>query len=80
MDEGLREGALLLPALPPRPGQRRMALAISFALLFIFVITTPFGSLQLPRAPAFVAGFQILLFVNDLITATVIFAHFSILR
>ena len=80
MKRGLREGALLLPTLPPRPGQQRLALAICLFLLFIFAVTVPFGSIQLPKSAAFVAAFQSLLFVNDLITASVIFAHFAILR
>lgn len=80
MKEGDHEGEFLLPTLPPRPGQQRMAFAIALLLLVIFLVTTPFSSIQFPKSVAFVAGFQTILFVNDSITATVLFAHFSILR
>jgi signal transduction histidine kinase len=70
----------LLPTLPPTPRQRRIALAIVLILSIAFVVTAPFRAIQLPQSAAFIAAFQAVLFVNDLITATLLFAHVSILR
>jgi signal transduction histidine kinase len=56
-----------------------MALAVVLVLLAAFVATAPFGATQLSRSTAFVAAFQTILFINDLITATLLFAQFSIL-
>jgi two-component system, sensor histidine kinase and response regulator len=71
-------GPFLLATLPPSPGQRRAAFATILTLLVDFVITAPFRAIQLPRSGAFIAAFQA--FVNDLITATLLYAQFSILR
>src|ERR1700740_1432476 len=70
----------LLPTLPPSASQRRVALAVVLVLAFAFVVTAPFRAIQLPQSAAFVAAFQTVLFVNDLITATLLFAHYSVLR
>ena len=76
--QGLNELSLL-PTAPPQTEQLRRAIAVPAALFVAFVITAPFGWIQLPRWPSFIAGFQAVLFVNDLITATLLFAHFSLL-
>ena len=70
----------LLATLPPSPVQRRLALVIVVALLVAFVVTAPFRAIQLPKSGAFITVFQTVLFVNDLITATLLFAQFSMLR
>jgi signal transduction histidine kinase len=70
----------LLATLPPNPAQRRLALAIVLTLLVAFAVTVPFRTIQLPKSGAFITAFQTVLFVNDLITATLLFAQFSILR
>ena len=70
----------LLPTLAPTARQRRIALAIVLILAIAFVLTAPFRAIQLPQSAAFIAAFQTVLFVNDLITATLLFAHFTILR
>src|SRR5690349_7124865 len=79
MDGKSDEQMLLLATLPPTPRQRQLALAIVLALLIAFVITAPFRAIQFPRSDAFIAAFQAVLFVSDLITATFLFAQFSIL-
>ena len=70
----------LLATLPPSPAQRRLAIAIVVTLLAAFVVTAPFRTIQLPRSGAFITAFSTVLFVNDLITATLLFAQFSMLR
>jgi signal transduction histidine kinase len=74
------EHQFLLATMPPSSGQRRTALGVVLFLLVVFVITIPFRTMQLAQSGAFIIAFQTLLFVNDLITATLLFAQFSILR
>ena len=73
-------GQLLLATLPPSPAQRRLAIAVVLTLLAAFVVTAPFRTIQLPKSGGFITAFQTVLFVNDLITATLLFAQFSMLR
>jgi signal transduction histidine kinase len=73
------EQLFLLANLPPTQRQRQIALTIVLVLLIAFVITAPFRAIQFPRSAAFIAAFQAVLFVSDLITATFLFAQFSIL-
>ena len=70
----------LLATLPPSPAQRRLALVIVVALLVAFVVTAPFRTIQLPKSGAFITAFQTVLFVNDFVTATLLFAQFTMLR
>src|SRR5437899_12967329 len=69
----------LLATLPPSPAQRRLALVLVVTLLVAFVVTAPFRTIQLPKSGAFITVFQTVLFVNDFITATLLFAQFTIL-
>lgn len=46
----------------------------------LFVCALPFAGMPLPHVPAFVASYQSALAVNDLITATLLFSQFRILR
>ena len=57
-----------------------MALGVVLILLVAFVITAPFRTIQLAQSGAFIIAFQTVLFVNDLITATLLYAQFSILH
>jgi signal transduction histidine kinase len=78
--QGEPAGQFLLATLPPSPAQRRLAIAIVLGLLVAFAVTAPFRAIQLPRSGAFITAFSTVLFVNDLITATLLFAKFSMLR
>ena len=73
-------GQFLLATLPPSPAQRRLAIAIILTLLAAFVVTAPFRAIQLPKSGALITAFQTVLFVNDLMTATLLFSHFLMLR
>ena len=67
--------------LPPSPAQKRLALAVVLVLLSAFFVTAgPLSSIRLPRIDAFVPAYAAALFANDLITAVLLFAQFSILR
>jgi signal transduction histidine kinase len=72
---------LVLTSRSPGPAQRRLALAVVLALLGVLFITAgPFSTIQLGRIDAFVPSYGTAIFVNDLITAVLLFNQFAILR
>ena len=65
---------------PPTPLQPKAAIAVTAALLIAFAVTAPFATLPLPRINAFIPGVQAIVFVGDLVTAVLLFGHFTMLR
>ena len=80
MNERPGEPGILLAALPPTPGQRRLALSIVLALLVAFVVMLPFARMELAPLNSFVPTIQMALLINDLFTSALLFAHFSVAR
>jgi signal transduction histidine kinase len=75
------EQPFTLATLPPSRPQRRLALAVVLALLVVFFITAgPLSTFQPGRIDHFVAAYGTAIFVNDLITAVLLFNQFAILR
>ena len=75
------EQHFVLSHLSPSLAQRRLALAVVLALLVAFFIAAgPLSTFQPGRIDAFVPAYGTAVFVNDLITAVLLFAQFSILR
>src|SRR6202020_979950 len=75
------EEHFILSSLSPGRAQRRLALAVVLALLVAFFIADgPLSTIELGRIDAFVPAYATAMFVNDSITAVVLFAQFSILR
>ncbi|KAA1014401.1 GHKL domain-containing protein [Paraburkholderia panacisoli] len=75
------EQHFILSNLTPGPAQTRLALAVVLALLVaFFAIAGRFSGLHLQRIDAFVPMYATAMFVNDSITAVLLFAQFSILR
>ena len=71
----------IISSLPPSPAQRRLALGVVLALMAAFVVTTgPLSTVPLPRIDAFIPMYATAMFVNDSITALLLFAQFAILR
>jgi signal transduction histidine kinase len=71
----------MLSSLPPGPAQKRLALAVVLVLLVAFFITVgPLSTAQLGRIDAFIPAYATAMFVNDSITAVLLFAQFSIFR
>jgi signal transduction histidine kinase len=71
----------VISSLPPSATEKRLALAVVAVLVICFVITAgPLSSYQLARIDAFIPAYASAMFVNDLITAVLLFAQFSILR
>jgi len=71
----------IISSLPPSPAQRRLALGVVLALMAAFVVVAgPLSNVPLARIDAFVPMYGMAMFVNDSITAVLLFAQFSILR
>jgi signal transduction histidine kinase len=73
------EFKISLATLPPSSRQRRLALAAVALLLVAFGVTAPFADIQLLRVDAFIPTLGATIFVTDLITSILLFAHFSII-
>src|SRR3989442_7507755 len=73
--------AFTISSLPPSPAQRRLALGVVLALMAAFVVTAgPLSTVPLPRIDAFIPVYAAAMFLNDSITAVLLFAHVSIPR
>ena len=80
MPEPSDEHQLLLATLPPSKGQIRLALGVVIGLLVALALTIPFTNILLPRVDAFIPAIETAIVFNDLVTAALLFAQFSILR
>ena len=65
---------------PPSPTHSRAALAVSTFLLVVFVVTVPFAHVMLPRLDIFSPLVATVMFLNDLMSASLLLAQFSIVR
>jgi signal transduction histidine kinase len=75
------EQDFMLSSLAPSRAQKRLAVAVVLVLLVAFFVTTAFlSTIKLPRIDAFIPMYAAIMFVNDSITAVLLFAQFSILR
>jgi signal transduction histidine kinase len=75
------EQHFIISSLSPGRAQRRLAVAVLLALLAAFLVTDGLlSTIQLGRIDAFVPAYATAMFVNDSITAVLLFAQFSILR
>ena len=75
------EDFFVFSSLPPSRAQKQLALVFVLGLLVvIFIIAGPLSDVRLPRVDAFVPAHVMAMFVNNSITAVLLFAQFSILR
>ena len=74
------EQQLLLATLPPSKAQTRLAVGVVAALFVAFLLTIPFTNVQLPKVDAFIPSFETAIIFNDLVTASLLFAQFAIMR
>jgi PAS domain S-box-containing protein len=87
-DAGLQEAAvktaddrsIFLSTMPASNRDRRAALAVVGISSVLFVCAAPFAKVPLTPVPAFVASYQSVLALNDLITAILLYSQFSLLR
>jgi signal transduction histidine kinase/CheY-like chemotaxis protein len=59
---------------------QRIALAVVALSAVMFLAVVPFARVELPNVPAFIAGYQTALSLNELITAVLLFSQFVQLR
>jgi signal transduction histidine kinase len=64
--------------LPPRKRHRQAVVAFAIVLIIASVIAAPFAHIPVPPLIAFVPTIETVIIVNDLITATLLFAQFSV--
>jgi signal transduction histidine kinase len=76
----LNEQEILLSALPPSRAQKRLTLAIVLALLAAFLATLPFAGMPLGYTREFIPAYAAAMFVIFLITSSLLFVQFSIVR
>src|SRR5260370_11505476 len=75
------EQHFILSSVSPSRAQKRLALVLVLALLVAWLITDgALSTIQLGRIDAFVPAYATAMFVNDSITAVLLFAQVSILR
>ena len=76
-----QEDFLVLSNLPASPSQKRLALAVTLALLVTFVLAAgPFSHIQTSRVAAFVPVYTTALVLSEGITAYLLFSQFAIVR
>ncbi|SDR14645.1 Histidine kinase-, DNA gyrase B-, and HSP90-like ATPase [Rhizobiales bacterium GAS113] len=76
------EGKLpsLISTLPPSRTQERAALAVALLLLALFFGVLPFAHVRLAQLDVFLPIAATIMFLNDSITASLLYAHFAVLR
>src|SRR4030088_2153215 len=75
------DDSFVLSRMSPGPAQKRLAVGILAGLLaVVFIVMGPLAGLQLRPVEAFLPIYMTGMFVNDSITAVLLFAQFSILR
>jgi signal transduction histidine kinase len=78
---GLPEGRdfpTVIATMPATEGQRTVAVGVVILLIVAAAVIAPFAAIQLPQVNAFIPVLQSVISVVDLITATLLFAQFSI--
>lgn len=80
LQDSIDQPEISLAYLPPTPRQTWSALAGAAILLFGFAVLAPFAAEPLPQFNGFIPALDATIFVTDLITASLLLAHFSITR
>ncbi|MFL6817199.1 MAG: MASE4 domain-containing protein [Bradyrhizobium sp.] len=78
MKEQAQDFPLVIATLPATERQRAIAAGVVTILIVAAAFMAPFASIQVRRIDAFIPVLQTVLSVADLITATLLFAQFSI--
>ena len=69
---------LVIATMPATDRQRTTAVGVAIVLIAAAVVIAPFASIQVGRIDAFIPVLQTVVSVVDLVTATLLFAQFSI--
>lgn len=73
-----QEFPLVIATMPATHRQRAIAAAVAIFLIVVAAVIAPFANIQLPQVDAFVPVVQTVVSIADLVTATLLFAQFSI--
>ena len=73
-----QEFPLVIATMPATDRQRAIAVGVSILLIVAAAVIAPFAKIQLPQVDAFIPVVQTVVSVADLVTATLLFAQFSI--
>ncbi len=65
---------------PARPGEKRLAWVVVTVSALAFLVGLPFVHTPLPHVPAFIPSYEAALWINDTITAVLLFSQFTRLR
>jgi len=76
--EQAQDFPLVIANMPATERQRAVAVGIIILLIVATAVIAPFASIQLPQVDAFIPVLQTVVSVADLVTATLLFAQFSI--
>ena len=79
-EEAGERGGISLSTMAPTREERRLALGVVLASTALFIVCAPLAQRPLAQLWAFIPAYQSALVVNDLITAALLFGHFSFLR
>jgi signal transduction histidine kinase len=77
---GVEVDSIFLSALSPRPRQQRIAIAVAAAISLAFLVILSLRDRELPQIAAFVPVVDSLLFLNDLITALLLYSQYAVDR
>jgi signal transduction histidine kinase len=70
----------LISILPPSRAQKRVALVAAMLLLGVFFSILPLAHIRLGRLDIFLPIVATIMFINDTITAILLYAHFAVVR
>jgi signal transduction histidine kinase len=73
-----QEFPLVIATMPATDRQRTIAVGVVILLMVAAAVIAPFANIQLPQVDAFIPVVQTVVSVADLVTATLLFAQFSI--
>ena len=73
------EPAISLSNLPTTSEQRRAVLVVAVFLVVALAAVAPFADTPLTRLDGFIPSLESVIFINDLITAVLLFAQYSII-
>jgi signal transduction histidine kinase len=73
-----RDLPVAIPLMPSTPQQRGVAVGVVVTLLVIAALVAPFANIQIGRIDSFVPVLQTVLSAADLLTATLLFAQYSV--
>jgi two-component system sensor histidine kinase/response regulator len=79
-DRDLLARQVFLSGVPAGPKDRKLAFAMALVCVAAFAALVPIAQVKLPQVWAFIPAYQSALIVGDLITATLLFVQFAILR